>query len=79
MLRAFRRHRGLQLGGLLAPGILWMLLFFNVPLLIVLFISLVERGRAGGIRNPIELPSATSPISSTRCTWASSATRCGLA
>jgi spermidine/putrescine transport system permease protein len=52
MLRALRRHRGLQLGGLLAPGALWMLLFFNLPLLIVLFISLVERGRAGGIRTP---------------------------
>jgi spermidine/putrescine transport system permease protein len=52
MLRTLRRHRGLQLGGLLAPGLLWMLLFFNIPLLIVLFISLVERGRAGGIRNP---------------------------
>ena len=53
MLRTLRRHRGLQLGGLLAPGALWMLLFFNLPLLIVLFISLVERGRAGGIRTPL--------------------------
>jgi spermidine/putrescine transport system permease protein len=52
MLRVFRRHRGLQLGGLLAPGALWLLLFFNLPLLIVLFISLVERGRAGGIKQP---------------------------
>jgi spermidine/putrescine transport system permease protein len=32
---------------------LWLLLFFNLPLLIVLFISLVERGRAGGIRIPV--------------------------
>lgn len=53
MLRLIRRHRGLQLGGLLAPGALWLLLFFNVPLLIVLFISLVERGRAGGIKHPV--------------------------
>ncbi len=52
MLRLFRRQRGLQLGGLLAPGALWLLLFFNIPLLIVFFISLVERGRAGGIKNP---------------------------
>jgi spermidine/putrescine transport system permease protein len=52
MLTAFRRHRGLRLAGLLAPGVLWLLLFFNLPLLIVLFISLVERGRAGGIRLP---------------------------
>ena len=53
MLRVIRRHRGLQLGGLLAPGALWLLLFFNLPLLIVLFISLVERGRAGGIKEPV--------------------------
>jgi spermidine/putrescine transport system permease protein len=47
----FARRR-LQLAGLLAPGATWMLLFFNLPLLIVLFISLVERGRAGGIKTP---------------------------
>jgi spermidine/putrescine transport system permease protein len=52
MLNVFRRYRGLRLAGLLAPGVLWLLLFFNLPLLIVLFISLVERGRAGGIRLP---------------------------
>ncbi len=52
MLDLVRRRRGVQLGGLLGPGFLWMLLFFNLPLLIVLFISLVERGRAGGIRLP---------------------------
>lgn len=53
MLDFFRRRKGLQLSGLLAPGMLWLLLFFNLPLLIVLFISLVERGRAGGIRIPV--------------------------
>jgi spermidine/putrescine transport system permease protein len=52
MLNFFRRRRGAQLSGLLGPGVLWMMLFFNIPLLIVLFISLVERGRAGGIRLP---------------------------
>jgi spermidine/putrescine transport system permease protein len=52
MLSLIRRHRGLRLAGLLGPGVLWLLLFFNLPLLIVLFISLVERGRAGGIRLP---------------------------
>lgn len=53
MLRFFRRSKSLQLSGLLAPGMLWLLLFFNLPVLIVLFISLVERGRAGGIRTPV--------------------------
>jgi spermidine/putrescine transport system permease protein len=52
VLKFFRRRRGFQLFGLLSPGLLWILLFFNLPLLIVLFISFVERGRAGGIRIP---------------------------
>jgi spermidine/putrescine transport system permease protein len=42
----------LRLAGLLGPGFLWILLFFNIPLVIVLFISFVERGRAGGIQLP---------------------------
>src|SRR5687767_506562 len=52
MLRYFRRHKSLQLISLLSPGMLWILVFFNLPLLIVLFISFVERGRAGGIKLP---------------------------
>jgi spermidine/putrescine transport system permease protein len=52
MLKAISRKKGAQLGGLIFPGALWMILFFNLPLLIVLFISLVERGRAGGIKTP---------------------------
>ena len=52
MLRYFRGKKGLQLAGLLSPGALWMLILFNIPIFIVLFISLVERGRAGGIKLP---------------------------
>lgn len=52
MLKTFRRNKGLQLFSLITPGALWILLFFNLPLLIVLFISLVERGRAGSIKLP---------------------------
>ncbi len=52
MLNFFRRNKGWQLFGLISPGALWILLFFNLPLLIVLFISFVERGRAGGIKLP---------------------------
>ncbi|HXF84306.1 MAG TPA: ABC transporter permease [Anaerolineales bacterium] len=52
MLKAFRGKKGLQLLGLLGPGALWITLFFNLPILIVLFISFVERGRAGGIKLP---------------------------
>ena len=52
MMNFFRRNRAFQLFGLISPGALWILLFFNIPLLIVLFISFVERGRAGGIKLP---------------------------
>ena len=52
MLKFFRRSKGLQLFGLIGPGALWILVFFNLPLLIMLFISFVERGRAGGIKIP---------------------------
>ena len=52
MLKFFRRNKGLQLFSLISPGALWILLFFNLPLLIVLFISFVERGRAGSIKIP---------------------------
>lgn len=54
MLRYFRGKKGLQLFGLIGPGALWMLILFNLPILIVLFISFVERGRAGGIKLPPE-------------------------
>src|SRR6266542_368569 len=52
MLKYFRRSKVLQLLSLISPGALWTLLFFNIPLLIVLFISFVERGRAGSIKLP---------------------------
>jgi len=52
MLKFFRRYKGLQLTGLISPGALWILIFFNLPLVIMLFISFVERGRAGGIKLP---------------------------
>ena len=52
MLKFFRRNKKWQLFGLISPGALWILIFFNLPLLIMLFISFVERGRAGGIKIP---------------------------
>ena len=52
MMKFFRRSKGWQLTGLISPGALWILIFFNLPLLIMLFISFVERGRAGGIKLP---------------------------
>src|SRR5690606_40519566 len=52
MFKFFRGKKNFQLFGLLSPGALWIFLFFNLPILIVLFISFVERGRAGGIKIP---------------------------
>lgn len=52
MLKFFRRNKAFQLFSLITPGALWIFLFFNLPLLIVLFISFVERGRAGSIKLP---------------------------
>ncbi len=52
MLKFFRGKSNWQLAGLISPGALWILLFFNLPILIMLFISFVERGRAGGIKLP---------------------------
>ncbi|MDP1546518.1 MAG: ABC transporter permease [Anaerolineales bacterium] len=52
MLKYFRGKKNSQLIGLMSPGALWILLFFNLPILIMLFISFVERGRAGGIKLP---------------------------
>ena len=52
MLNLIRRYKLLRIAGLLSPGFLWLLLFFNLPLVIVLYISFVERGRAGGIKIP---------------------------
>ena len=52
MVNFFRRSKLAQLFGLISPGVVWILLFFNLPLLIMLFISFVERGRAGGIKLP---------------------------
>jgi spermidine/putrescine transport system permease protein len=52
MLKFFRGRKNLQLAGLIGPGALWMLILFNLPILIMLFISFVERGRAGSIKLP---------------------------
>jgi len=52
MMKFFRGNKNRQLLGLISPGALWILFLFNLPLLIMLFISFVERGRAGGIKIP---------------------------
>lgn len=53
MLDFLRRRRGVQAILLALPGAFWQGMFFNLPLLIVLAISFVERGRAGGVKTPL--------------------------
>jgi len=38
---------------LVLPAAAWLVVFFVLPLLLVLVISFVERGRAGGVRTPL--------------------------
>ncbi len=45
-----RRSRGPLI---VVPAAIWLLLFFTLPLLIVVAISFVERGRAGGVKLPL--------------------------
>ncbi len=53
LFEALRRSRAAQLLTLIFPGAFWQITFFNLPLLIVIFISLVERGRAGSVKVPL--------------------------
>jgi spermidine/putrescine transport system permease protein len=48
--RADHRSRGPLI---VVPAAIWLLLFFTLPLLIVVAISFVERGRAGGVKLPL--------------------------
>ena len=47
MVELLRRHRGLQIGGLLGPAVFWLGIFFILPLLIIVAYSFASRGEAG--------------------------------
>ncbi len=51
----FRRSRSARLFGLMSPGAFWLIVFFTLPLVFMLVISFVEKGRAGGVRVPLAL------------------------
>ena len=48
--QAERRTRGPLV---VVPAAIWLIVFFTLPLLIVVAISFVERGRAGGVKLPL--------------------------
>jgi len=55
MLSLFHRRPGLGSASLLAPGVLWLALFFLVPLLLMLGASVMNRGVYGGVEPGLTL------------------------
>ena len=55
MLSLFNRRPGLGTTSLLAPGVLWLALFFLVPLLLMLGASVMHRGVYGGVEPGLTL------------------------
>jgi spermidine/putrescine transport system permease protein len=49
LLRARRRGERLRIGALLFPGLFWLLLFFAVPLLVIVFYSFLTPGPTGRV------------------------------
>jgi spermidine/putrescine transport system permease protein len=49
LLRRFRRSSTGPILGLISPAALWLLIFFLIPLVMVLLVSLGERGEAGQV------------------------------
>ncbi len=49
ILALLARRPGLEAATLLAPGTLWLLVFFAVPMLLMLAASFMPRGRYGGV------------------------------
>ncbi len=55
MIQTIRERKNLQIFGLMAPGGFWLLVFFLVPLLLVLGISFLSRDARGNPALPISL------------------------
>jgi len=53
IIEKVRRSRRITVFGLAFPGAFWLIFFFTIPLLIMLLISFVEKGRAGGVAVPL--------------------------
>lgn len=49
MLESIRRNKTLQIGGLLFPAAFWLVVFFLLPLVIILIYSFGRRGTYGGV------------------------------
>src|SRR5262245_32047074 len=49
LLRLLRRSDRLQLGALLFPGLFWLILFFAVPLLVIVLYSFLTKSSTGSV------------------------------
>ncbi|HEY3232565.1 MAG TPA: ABC transporter permease [Roseiflexaceae bacterium] len=49
LLRLLRRSERVQLGALLGPGLFWLVLFFAVPLLVIVLYSFLTPGPTGAV------------------------------
>src|SRR5262245_65898699 len=49
LLRLLRRSDRLQLGALLFPGLFWLILFFAVPLIVIVLYSFLTPGPTGSV------------------------------
>jgi spermidine/putrescine transport system permease protein len=47
MIQTIRERKSLQIGGLMAPGAFWLLVFFLIPLLLMSVISFMSRDQLG--------------------------------
>src|SRR6476659_328768 len=57
LLRRLRRSERAQLGALLFPGLFWLILFFAVPLVVIVVYSFMSSGKTGSPELPFTLAS----------------------
>ncbi len=57
LLRRLRRSERFQLGALLSPGLFWLILFFAVPLVVIVVYSFMTSGKTGSPELPFTFAS----------------------
>ena len=57
LLSRLRRSERFQLGTLLFPGLFWLILFFAVPLVVIVVYSFMTSGKTGSPELPFTLAS----------------------
>src|SRR4029450_9759401 len=57
LLSRLRRSQRFQLGALLFPGLFWLILFFAVPLVVIVVYSFMTSGRTGSPQLPFTVSS----------------------